>query len=231
MYRIIVGSLQYLTLTRPDITHTVNLTSQFMQYPNSEHFHAVKRILRYVRGTVQLELRLIEMSPLRLCGYSDADWGGCSTARRSTIGYTIYLGANCISWASKKQHPVARSSAEAEYRALASTAAEITWITYILRYIGVTLTIAPILFCDNLSALYMTVNPVLHDRTKHVEMDYHFVREKVARGQLITHFVRSQDQLADIHTKALTKQQFAAFRSKLGVVDPPLTSLRGSVGV
>jgi len=166
-----VGSLQYLALTRPDITHAVNLTSQFMQNPNSEHFHVLKRILRYVRRTIQLGLRLIAKSPLRLCGYSDADWGDCCTTRQSTTGYTIYLGANCISWASKKQHTVSRSSAEAEYRALASTAPEITWITYILKDIGATLTTAAILFCDNLSAHYMTVNPLLHVRTKHVEMD------------------------------------------------------------
>jgi len=112
--------------------------------------------------------------------------------------------------------------------ALASTAAEITWITYILRDIGVYLKTTPTLFCDNISA-YMIVNPVLHARTKHVEMDYHFVREKVARGHLVTRFVRSKDQLAEIHTKALGKQEFTMFRIKLGVSVPPLTSLRGSV--
>ncbi|WMV07775.1 hypothetical protein MTR67_001160, partial [Solanum verrucosum] len=154
---------------------------------------------------------------------------GCTTARRSTTGYSIYLGANCISWTSKKQTTVARSSAEAEYRALASTAAEMTWILYLLHDLGVFLRSVPTLYCDNMSALYMTVNPVMHARTKHVEMDYHFVREKVARGQLLTQFVTSKDQLADIHTKALTKQVFSGFRSKLGVTVPLLTSLRGSV--
>ncbi|XP_060169347.1 uncharacterized mitochondrial protein AtMg00810-like [Lycium barbarum] len=206
-YRSIVGSLQYLTLTRPDLSHAVNLP--------------VKRILIYVKGTSHCGLRLLARSPFKLYGFSDADWGGCTTTRRSTTGYSIYLGANCVSWASKKQHTVSRSSAEAEYRALASITAEITWIAYILRDIGVYLKLAPTLFCDKISALYMTVNPILHARTKHVEMVYHFVREKVARGQLVTHFVRSKDQLADIHTKALTKQEFAKFRSKLGVCVPP----------
>lgn len=104
LYRTIVGSLRYLTLTRPDITHAVNLVSQLMQTPNCEHFQAVKRILRYVKGTTQLGLRLIAHSPLRLYGYFDADWGGCPTTRRSTTGYSIYLGANCISWTSLRNN-------------------------------------------------------------------------------------------------------------------------------
>ncbi|XP_059285952.1 uncharacterized mitochondrial protein AtMg00810-like [Lycium ferocissimum] len=143
-YRSIVGSLH----------------RSFMQAPTAEHFQAIKRILRYVKGTLQLGLRMITQSPLRLYGFFYADWGGCATTRRSTTGYSIYLGANCISLASNKQNTVARPSTEAEYRALASATAEITWITYILRDIGVTLTSAPILFCVNLSALYMFLNPV-----------------------------------------------------------------------
>ncbi|WMV40927.1 hypothetical protein MTR67_034312 [Solanum verrucosum] len=202
---MIVGSLQYLTLTRPDSTHAVNLASQFMQSPNIEHLRRVKRILRYINGTLHFGLKIISQSPCRLYGYSDADWGGCTTTRRSTTGYSICLGANCISWTSKKQTTVARSSAEAEYRALASTIAERTWIVYLLHDLGVFLRYIPTLYCDNMGALYMTVNLVMHARTKHVEMDYHFVREKVARGQLLTQFMKSKDQLADIHTKALTK--------------------------
>ncbi|XP_070015481.1 uncharacterized mitochondrial protein AtMg00810-like [Nicotiana sylvestris] len=229
LYNSVVGSLQYLTLTRLDIAHAVNLARQFMQSPNNTHYQVVKRILRYVKGTTEYGLRILSQSPFRLYGFSDADWEECPMTRRSTTGYNVYLGANCISWTSKKQHIVARFSAKAEYRALASTTAEMTWITYILNDIGVHLKTVPTLFYDNLSALYMTVNPVMHARTKHVEMDYHFVREKVVSGQLVTRFVRSKDQLADIHTKALTKQMFAGFRSKLGVVTTPLTSLRGSV--
>lgn len=182
LYRRIVGSLQYLTLTRPNITHAVNLASKFMQCSNSEHLQGVKRILEYIKGNLYYGLRLISQSPCRLYGYSDADWRGCTTTRRSTIGSSIYLGANYISWTSKKQTTVARSSAEAEYRALASTAAKMTWIIYLLRDLGVYLRTVPTLYCDNLSSLYMTVNPVMHARTKHVEL----VREKVARGQLLT---------------------------------------------
>ncbi|XP_015169201.1 uncharacterized mitochondrial protein AtMg00810-like [Solanum tuberosum] len=205
LYKMIVGSLQYLTLTRPDITHPVKLASQFMQSPNTEHLQGVKRILRYIKSTLHFGLRIISQSPCRLYGYSDADWGGCTTTRRSTTCYSIYLGVNCISWTSKKQTTVARSSVEAEYRPLASTAAEMTWILYLLHDPRVFLRSVPTLYCDNMSALYMMVNPVMHALTKHVEMDYHCVHEKVARGQLLTQFVTSKDQLADIHTKALTK--------------------------
>lgn len=125
-FRSIVGSLQYLTLTRPDIAHTVNQVSQFMQAPNSEHFQAIKRIYRCVKGTSQFGLRLLARSPLRLYGFSNADWGGCAVTRRSTTGYSVYLGANCIFWASKKQHTVSRSSVEAEYRALVATTTKLT---------------------------------------------------------------------------------------------------------
>ncbi|KAF3676173.1 Galactokinase [Capsicum annuum] len=132
----------------------------FRQNPeHHEHLQGVKRILRYIKGTSHHGLRIISQSPCSLYGHSDADWGGCTTTRRSTTGYIIYLGANCISWTSKKQTTVARSSAEAEYRALASTKAEMTWILYLLHDIGVYLKTMPILYCDNLSALYLTFNP------------------------------------------------------------------------
>ncbi|XP_060176184.1 uncharacterized mitochondrial protein AtMg00810-like [Lycium barbarum] len=121
VYRNIVRSLQYLTLTRPDITYVVNLTSQFMQNPNSVHLQAVKRIMRYVKGTIDHGLRIISHSSFRIYGFSDADWAGCALTKRSTTGYSVYLSANCVSCSSRKQNTVARSSAKAEYRALAAT--------------------------------------------------------------------------------------------------------------
>ena len=139
-----------------------------------------------------------------------------------------FLGANCISWASKKQSTVARSIAEAEYRAMASTTAELVWLTYLLRDIGLPLPHPPQLFSDNMSALHMSINPFFHARTKHIELDYHFVREKVAIGTLITRFVPSLDQVADILTKPLSRNRFQTLRFKLGVREAPLSSLRGS---
>jgi hypothetical protein len=188
-YHSIVGALQYITLTRPDLTHAINLICQFMHQPGASHFQAVKRILRYLQGTLDYGLRLLSQSSLSLYGFSDADWAGCLDTRRSTTGYCIYLGANCISWASKKQPTVSRSSAEAEYRSMSTTTAELTWLMYLLRDIGIRLPAPPVLFCDNTSALHLTVNPVFHARTKHIELDVHFVREKVAAGDLVTRFV------------------------------------------
>lgn len=126
----------------------------------------------------------------------------CSITRRSTSGYCIYLGSNCITLSSRKQPTVARSSAEAEYRSLASAAAELTWLTYTLKDVGVQMSKPSVLYCYNLSALYMTVNPILHGRTKNIELNYHFVREKVATGALVTKFVRSHNQMADLFTKS-----------------------------
>uniref|UniRef100_A0A2N9FA52 Uncharacterized protein n=1 Tax=Fagus sylvatica TaxID=28930 RepID=A0A2N9FA52_FAGSY len=175
-----------------------------------------------------MEFRILSHSSLTLYGFSDADWAGCPNTRRSTTGYCIYLGANCISWASKKQATVSRSSAEAEYRAMASAAAELTWLTYLLHDLGISLPTPPVLFCDNTSALHMTVNPVFHARTKHIELDFHFVREKVAAGALTTQYVPSQSQIADLFTKVVSKDVFHRFRHKLGVLPPPPSSLRGT---
>ena len=219
-----MGALQYITLTHLDLTHAVNLVCQFMHQPGASHFQAVKRILRYLQGTLDYGLRLLSRSSLSLYDFSDADWAGCLDTRHSTIGYCIYLSANYISWASKKQAIVSRSSAKAEYHSMSSTTAELTWIMYLLRDIGLHISAPPVLFYDNTSALHMTVNPVFHARTKHIELDVHFVGEKVAAGALVTHFVPSHLQLANIFTKA----SFHGLRIKLGVVPPPPSSLRRS---
>ena len=171
-------------------------------------------------------IRLLSNNPIVLYGFSEADWAGCPTTRRSMTGYCTYLGGNCISWNAKKQPTIARSSSEAEYCALPSTAAELTWISFIFRDIGLYLHEPPTLFCDNISALYMTINPMFHARTKHIEIYYHFVREKVALGSLITKFVSSKDQVADTFTKALPRREFDVLRAKLGLSSPPEPNLR-----
>lgn len=141
-----------------------------------ENFQAVKRVCRYLQGTLTHGIQIFKKGPMNLIAYSDADWVGCQYTRRSTSGFCAFVGCTCVSWSAKKQPTVACSSAEAEYRFMASTAAELTWLSFILRDIGVWLSHPPTLYCDNLSALYMTVNPVFHARTKHVEVDYHYVR-------------------------------------------------------
>jgi hypothetical protein len=227
-YSSIVGALQYLTLTHPDLTHVVNLVCQFMHQLGASHFQAIKRILQYLQGTLDYGLQLLSRSSLSLYGFSDTDWAGCLDTHYSTTGYCIYLSANCISWASKKQPTVSRSSVEVEYRSMSTTTAELTWLLFLLRNIGIHLPTPPVLFCDNTSALHLTVNLVFHARTKHIELDVHFVREKVVVGQLVTRFVPTHLQIADIFTKALSKDSFHGLRSKLGVMPPPTSYLRGS---
>ncbi|XP_042939352.1 uncharacterized mitochondrial protein AtMg00810-like [Carya illinoinensis] len=226
-YRSIVGALQYLSLTRPDLAFSVNFVSQFLHSPSMAHYKMVKRILRYLHGTLDTSLHFSSHSTLKLCAFSDADWAGCPLTRRSTTGYCIFLGSNCISWSAKKQNTVSRSSSEAEYRAMASTTAELTCISFLLRDLGVTLPSAPILFCDNLSALHMTANLVFHARSKHIEIDYHFVPERVALGLLHTRHIPASSQLADIFTKPLGRPALQSLRTKLGLI--LRLSLRGTI--
>ncbi|KAM1767634.1 hypothetical protein ACFX12_045703 [Malus domestica] len=207
MYRSLVGALQYLTFTRPDIAFAVHQVCQFMQRPMESHFMAVKRILRYLKATRGCGIQYIRSS-LDLTAYSDADWAEYLNDRRSTTGMVVFLGSNPISWMSKKQNTVSRSLTEAEYRALSTTAAELDWITSLLSFLQIPLAETPLLFCDNLSAITLTCNPIQHQRTKHIEVDVHFVRERVAKQQLHVHFVSSNEQFVDILTKGLSAPLF-----------------------
>ncbi|CAM8941546.1 unnamed protein product [Rhodiola kirilowii] len=218
-YRSIVGGLLYLTLTRPDISFAVNKVCQYVSKPTNEHWEAVKRILRYVKGTIDTGLKFRRSSLTRLSIFTDADWAGCSDDRRSTGGFAIFLGPNLISWSAKKQPTVSRSSTEAEYKALANGTAEAIWIQSVLRELGVKQKQPPILWCDNLGATYLTANPVFHARTKHIEIDFHFVREKVAKGELEVRFISTKDQLADVFTKPATRQMLDRFRHNLNLVN------------
>ncbi|GJX23588.1 putative RNA-directed DNA polymerase [Tanacetum coccineum] len=230
-YRQVVGSLQYVTLSRPDIAFAVNKVCQYMHAPTENHWSAVKRILRYLHGTVEhgMLIRRSSGSTLQaftdvlwkgnpdtsLEAFSDADWAGDSDDRRSTGGFAIYLGSNLISWTARKQRTVSRSSTEAEYKALADTVAELTWLQALLNELGIRSSSTPILWCDNLGATYLSANPIFHARTKHVEIDYHFVREKVAQGDLRVQHISTHDQIADIFTKPLPTPRFLFLRSKL----------------
>jgi hypothetical protein len=217
-YRSVVGGLQYLTLTRPDISFAVNKVCQYLSQPTEVHWEAVKRILRYVKGTLDTGLCFRRSRSTGISIFTDADWAGCVDDRRSTGGFAIFVGPNLISWSSKKQPTVSRSSTEAEYKALANGAAEAIWLESLLKELGVTQHRTPILWCDNLGATYLTANPVFHARTKHIEIDFHFVRERVAAGALQVKFISSSDQLADVFTKPATQQMLDRFRSNLNLV-------------
>lgn len=225
-YRTIVGSLQYLSLTRPDIGYTVNKLSQFMHQPTTEHWAAVKRLLRYLCGTLDHGITLCRKSSLALHAFSDADWAGNKDDFTSTSAYIVYLGHNPISWSSKKQRTVARSSTEAEYRSVAATAAELRWICSLLTELGITIPHQPVIYCDNVGATNLCANPVFHSRMKHVALDYHFIREQVQNGLLRVSHVSASDQLADILTKPLSRQQFTKVTNKIGLTSAP-SILRG----
>jgi hypothetical protein len=197
LYRSVVGALQYATITRPDISFAVNKVAQFMHSPTTTHWTAVKRILRYLVGSSFHGLFFKPSSSINLHAYSDADWAGCPDDRRSTTGFCIFLGPNLVSWSAKKQHTVSRSSTEAEYRSLALACTEILWIQYLLKELHFPLLSPPILWCDNIDATFLAANPMFHAQTKHVEIDYHFIREKVASNQLLVRYVCSRDQIAD----------------------------------
>jgi Reverse transcriptase (RNA-dependent DNA polymerase) len=180
LYRSVVGVLQYATLTRPDLAFPVNNVSQFMHQPTEDNWSAIKRILRYVAGTLHMGLQAHNKSNLQINAYTDADWAGNLDDRRFTSGFYVYLGSNLISRCSKKQPTVSPSSTEAEYRSLALTGTEILWLQYLLAEIYLSTQPIPILWCDNIGATFLASNPMFHAHTKHIKIDYHFVREKVA---------------------------------------------------
>jgi hypothetical protein len=220
-FRQIVGALQYLTFTRPDICFAVNRVCQFMHAPTDSHWVVVKRILRYLRGTASHGLHITRSSSFALHGFTDADWASSVEDRKSTGGYLVFFDQTPISWKSSKQRTVARSSTEAEYKALADGTAEVIWLQYLLIDLQISFASAPIIWCDNLGATYFSANPVFHARTKHVEVDYHFVRDRVAKKEIQIRFISSRDQLADVFSKPLPTSSFTAFRLKLRVDPPP----------
>uniref|UniRef100_A0A2N9H369 CCHC-type domain-containing protein n=1 Tax=Fagus sylvatica TaxID=28930 RepID=A0A2N9H369_FAGSY len=221
-YRSLVGALHYLTFTRLDLSFAVHQVCQFMNAPTDIHLIAAKRILRYIRGTIDHGL-FYTPGPISLSAFSDADWAGDPNDRRSTSGLLVFLGNNPITWSAKKQLTVSRSSTEAEYRALASASAELCWLRTLVKDLGLYLSDPPILWCDNVSALAIASNPVFHARTKHIEVDFHFIWERVLRKDLQVKFVSTNDQLADIFTKGLSSPRFHDLQSKLLV---PVDTIR-----
>ncbi|RVW71923.1 Retrovirus-related Pol polyprotein from transposon TNT 1-94 [Vitis vinifera] len=221
LYRRLVGSLVYLTITRPDISYVVHQVSQYLSAPRSTHYAVVLRILRYLKGTIFHGLFYSAQSPLVLRAFSDADWAGDPTDRRSTTGYCFLLGSSLISWQSKKQTFVARSSTEAEYRALVDTTSELLWLRWLLKDLGVSTSSATPLYYDNQSAIHIAHNDVFHERTKHIEIDCHFIHYHLVHGALKLFSVSSKDQLADIFTKSLPKRRTRDLVDNLKLVSHP----------
>ncbi|PKI39675.1 hypothetical protein CRG98_039932 [Punica granatum] len=184
-YRRLIGRLIYLTITRPEINYSLHILAQFMQEPRQDHWDAAMRVIRYLKQSSDQGIFLRPTS-LELEAFCDSDWASCPMTRRSITGYFITLGGCSVSWKTKKQTTVSRSSAEAEYRAMAAAVSEIIWLRSLLFSIGVQMTTLTHLFCDNQAALYIAANPVFHERTKHIEIDCHFVREHIKTGLVTT---------------------------------------------
>ena len=223
LYRQLVGSLIYLTVTRLNISYVVHVVSQFMATPRSPHYAVVLRILQYLKGTIFDGLHFSSHSSLTLQAYSDADWAGDPTNRRSTTRYCFLLGDSLISWRSNKQTVVARSSTKAEYRALVATTAELILLHWLLQDLAVDCSTATKLHFDNRSAIQISHNDVFHEHTKHIEIDCHFIRHHLLQDKLTLQYVSSQDQLDDIFTKPLPPRTFGSLASKFIMVSlkPP----------
>ena len=218
-YRRLIGRLLYLTLTRPDISYAVQHLSQILRSLAEPHYQAVVHVLRYLKGTVNKGLFYPADCDLCLHAYCDADWGSCRFSARSLTGYCVFLGSSLISWKTKKQKTVAKSSAEAEYRAMSATTSELEWIAQLLQDFCIPLHLPIPLYCDNKAAMHIAANPVFHERTKHLRIDCHYTRDKLLEGFLQTSYVPSRDQLADLFTKPLGELHHNFLISRLGLVD------------
>ncbi|KAJ1253457.1 hypothetical protein BS78_K264700 [Paspalum vaginatum] len=218
-YRGMIGSLLYLTATRPDIQFAVCLCARFQASPKLSHRQAVKRIFRYLKYTPELGLWFSSASLLSLRGYSDADFAGCRLEHKSTSGTCQFLGSSLVSWSSRKQSSVATSTTEAEYIAAASCCSQLLWMKSTLSDFGLSFRKIPLLV-DSSSAISIAKNPVLHSRTKHIDVRFHFLRDHYEKGDIDLIHVETENQLADIFTKPLDLSIFAHLCGELGVCYP-----------
>ncbi|XP_052621017.1 secreted RxLR effector protein 161-like [Lactuca sativa] len=206
-------------MTRPDISYAVQILSQYMHKPYKSHVNIALRLLRYLKDCPGKGIHITKTDSLSLIGSVDADWAKCLFSRRSVTGYLVYFAGSLVSWKSKKQSTVSRSSTESEYKALGSVTCEIIWILKLLYDLGITGLNPVNIFCDNESAIKLVLNPVFHERSKHFEVDLHFVREKVENGIIKVNKIDSLNQNADVLTKALGSSQHEYIFNRLGLIN------------
>ncbi|GJZ46327.1 hypothetical protein Tco_0593923 [Tanacetum coccineum] len=208
----------YLTASRLDIQFSTCLCARYQANPKESYLIAVKRISRYLKGTSSLGLWYPKCLGFDLKGYPDSDYASCNMDMKSTSGACQLLGGKLVCWSAKKQQSVAMSSAEAEYVADVGCCANILWMKIQLTDYDIIYEKVPI-FCDNTSAIAISNNPVLHSRTKHIDIRYHFIRDHVLKGDIELHFIPTQYQLADIFTKPLDEPTFKRLIVELGMLN------------
>jgi hypothetical protein len=219
-YRSLIGCLLYLTATRPDILYATNLLSRFMHCPSELHMRAAKRILRYIKGTCSFGVKFMQCKTLKLHGFSDSDWGGFIDDMKSTSGFCFNLGSTIFSWSSKKQSIVAQSTAEAEFIAATAAVNQALWLQKLLRDLHMEEEEATEISVDNQAAIAISNNPVFHGKTKHFNIKLYFIREVQKNGDVKLLYCRTEDQMADLFTKALPANRFEFLTRLIGVCSP-----------
>ncbi|GKB07022.1 hypothetical protein Tco_0835255 [Tanacetum coccineum] len=215
-YHNMVGALMYLTASRPDIVHATCYCARYQARPTEKHLKEVKRIFRYLKNTIHMGLWYPKDTGFELTAFSDSDHAGCLDTRKSTSGGIQFLGGDkLVSWSSKKQDCTSMSTAEAEYVSLSACCAQVLWMRTQLTDYGFHFDKIP-MYCDSKAAIAIPCNPVQHSRMKHIDVRYHFIKEIVEKG-IVDFFVRTEYQLADLFTEALSQDEFQYLVRRLGV--------------
>ena len=218
MYQQVMGCLTYAsTATRPDSAAAVGTVSRYMSNPSKAHWMAVKRLLRYLKGTMSYGRKVSDSENDKVFGFADADWAGDVDSRCSTSGYVFHIGSSTVSWCSRKQATVAKSTTEAEYVSLSLATQEAIWLRRLTTDLGHRMISPTLMYEDNQGVIALSRNPQFHNRTKHIDVCYHFVREGVASNEIVIMYCPTQDMMADIMTKGLPKVTFEKFRHSLGI--------------
>ena len=218
-YQRLVGKLIYLTHTRPNISYAVSMVSQFMHNPSNQDMRVVNRILAYLESSPGKGILFSKHGHLDIGRYTDSNFAGSKSDRKSTSGYVSFVGGNLVTWRSKKQSVVSLSSAEAKYRALHHTTTKLTWLRILLSKLGFGHKKPMMFFCDNTTAIKVANNPVQHDKTKHIELDRNYIKDDLDYSQITIPYIKSIDQLADVMTHVVISRPFCASLSKLDMSD------------